>query len=173
MFGTSCYGLSALDLKRHLGANSPPPPGGAAPQDQTHKGRARGRPSRSGTVQFDDAYLGGEHSTWAASPRFQERGAARGRRVAGRKRRAAVRQAPTPQSLHFGIDSRPEAGAALAPGYPVTSDGVACFGTVTDAEPRSLAPRRGRAAHSRVATVQVVEHDVGHRVRTSFPKVHY
>ena len=139
----------------------PPSPGVAAPQDQTRPGRARGRPSLSGKVQLDDAYLGGEHSTRATSLRSREQAAVRGRRVAGRNGRAAVRQASTPQSLHFGIDSRPRAGAALAPGCPVTSDGLACFGTVIDAGLPTHANRGGRAAASRVAAVQVVEHDVG------------
>lgn len=44
--------------------------------------------------------------------------------------------------------------------FLAASDGLACFGAMTEAGLDSPAPRRGRASHLLVAAVQVVEPDI-------------
>ena len=124
-------GLSAMALSRHLGVSYPTAwllhqkiNRAMAQQDKTHV--------LSGTVQLDDAYLGGEH--------------AGGKAGRGSENKvpfvAAVSVNPRGQPMYLKLNvlsgfTREAVGkwakANLAPQTAVLSDGLGCFAAVTDA----------------------------------------
>ena len=124
-------GLSALALKRHLGVSYPTAwllhqkiNRAMAKQDSTHR--------LDGTVQLDDAYLGGE-------------------RAGGKPGRGSENKVPFVAAVSLNEAGHPMhiklnlvsgftstaignwAKASLEPGTLVVSDGLGCFAAVTDA----------------------------------------
>lgn len=124
-------GLSSLALKRQLGVSYPT---AWAMQHKINHAMARREEQHTlgGTVQLDDAYLGGEHP-------------------GGKPGRGSENKTPFLAALSLNAKGRPEfvklnrvsgftseavkawAKANLAPTAVVVSDGLGCFAAVTDA----------------------------------------
>jgi transposase-like protein len=124
-------GLSALALKRQLGVSYPTAwlmhhkiMSAMAAQEATHR--------LSGTVQLDDAYLGGEQ-TGGTTGRGSENKvpivAAVSLTEEGNPLYAKVSVVPTFSSAAIGSWAK----RSLAPGTDVLSDGLGCFSAVVDA----------------------------------------
>ena len=125
-------GLSALELKRHIGVSYPTSwlmhhkiMTAMATRETQHR--------LSGTVQIDDAYLGGELSGGKPGRGSENKVpfvAAVSLNDEGRPR--FVKLTPVPGFTSQAISTW--ARASLAVGTNVLSDGLACFAAVTDAE---------------------------------------
>lgn len=106
-------GLSALTLKRHLGVSYPT---AWALHHKINRAMALREAAHtlSGSVQLDDAYLGGE-------------------RAGGKPGRGSENKVPFVAAVSTLESVRAWAKATLTVGCSVTSDGLACFAAVVDA----------------------------------------
>lgn len=124
-------GPSALELKRHIGV-SDPTAWLMHPKPMTARAQCESQHRLSGTVQVDDAYLGGERA--GGKP-----GRGSGNKVSSVVA-VSLNDAGNPLCVKvtpvtgFSSDAISKwAQSNLSPGVDVLSDGLGCFAAVTDA----------------------------------------